>query len=88
VRLLCLSPLLALAISSCSGPCETLAERICSCEPNSIAESACVEQVRSAMEQNAPTTADEEVCDSLLDGCTCEALEAEEFEKCGLSKGG
>ena len=86
VHLLSLSPLLALLIASCSGPCESLAERICSCEPNSIEESGCLEQVRSEMDRVTPTAGQEELCDSLLDGCDCEALEREDFAACGLSK--
>jgi hypothetical protein len=88
VRLLSLSPLLALLLASCNGPCESLAERICSCEPNAIEEAACVEQVRAEMENLVPSGLEEETCDALLDGCTCEAIEAEQFDRCGISKGG
>jgi len=89
VRLLSLSPLLALLLSSCNGPCESLAERICSCSPNATEEAGCIEQVRAEMERFSPSMAEEANCDALLDeetGCTCEAIEAEQFERCGLSK--
>ena len=88
VRLLFLSPLVALSLASCNGPCESLAEKICSCEPNSTEEAGCIEQVRSEMNRITPSASQEEMCDSLLDGCDCEALEREDFAACGLSKRG
>ena len=88
MRLLSLSPLFALLLASCNGPCETLAEKICSCEPNVTEEAGCIEQVRSEMERFVPSDPEEQICSDLLDGCDCEAIEAEEFHKCGLSKGG
>jgi hypothetical protein len=88
VRLLCLSLLpLALALSACDGPCEALAKEICSCEQNAVEEAGCLQEVRAAMARVSPTVAEEERCSELLDGCTCEKLEAEEFGACGLTKG-
>ena len=84
--------LASVAISSCNGPCESLAERICSCEPNSTEEAGCLEQVRSEMDRLAPTEGQNAACEALLDvpedegGCSCDALEMEDFAACGLSK--
>lgn len=90
MRLLSLSPVLALLVQSCNGPCQSLAERICSCEPNQAEEQGCLLEVSAAMGRVAPTIAEEEACEAILDdpdGCTCEALEREDFEACGLSRG-
>jgi hypothetical protein len=86
VRLFSLS-LFALFLVACDGPCEVLAERICSCEPNVTEEAGCLEQVRAEMERFVPSDAETKSCDALLDadGCTCEAIEAEQFHLCGLS---
>jgi hypothetical protein len=88
VRLLSLSLPLALALCACDGPCESLAKRICSCEPNQSEEQGCLQEVRAAMERFAPSVQEEMTCSELLDGCTCEKLENEEFSACGISKGG
>lgn len=74
--------------SGCNGPCESLAERICSCEPNSLEERGCIEEVRTAMGTYSPTPAEMEACEAALDTCDCEALEREDLAACGLSKGG
>ena len=73
---------------ACDGPCESLADRICSCEPNNTEERGCLEQVKStmALPGSAPTTAELERCEVLLDTCDCEALEREDYQACGLTK--
>jgi hypothetical protein len=88
VRLLSLSLLpLALSLAACDGPCESLAKQICSCEQNAVEEAGCLQEVRAAMARISPSVQEEETCSELLDGCTCDKLENEEFEACGLTKG-
>ncbi len=81
---------LALALSTllqfgCQGPCESLADRICGCEPNRLERDACQQQIRSAGNPDI-TPQENEVCETLLDTCTCDALEREDIQACGLSK--
>ncbi len=86
MRLLSLSPLLALAFYACNGPCESLADKICSCRPNQSEEQGCLQDVKTAMSHFSPTTSEDEFCDQKLDTCDCEALEAEQYDLCGLTK--
>lgn len=79
--------LAAATLVACDGPCESLAEKICSCEPNEVEKRGCLEQVRVAM-QRAATTAETNACSEALDTCDCEVLEREEYRLCGLSKEG
>lgn len=80
--------LVMLAGVGCNGPCESLAERICSCEPNNLEEQGCIEEVRITMGLYSPTPAELDACSAALDTCDCEALEREDLAACGLSKGG
>src|SRR5262245_10702336 len=57
---------------ACNGPCEDLANKICDCEANSTAKDACLEQVRSAMQNRTVTDDENNACDAVVDGCTCE----------------
>jgi hypothetical protein len=74
----------AFASAGCSGPCEQLADQICACSANTPEENACIEQVRAA--QREVTDAESQRCDTLLDSCTCDALEREDLSACGLAK--
>lgn len=74
---------LALAASGCDGPCRTLSERICSCEPNRTEEQACILKVQ--IRGNEPVSMAEEArCSELLDSCNCKALADGDYLACGL----
>lgn len=75
--------LLVAGLAGCDGPCQTLAERICSCEPNSTEEQSCLLKVQ--IRGDTPLTTEEEMrCSELLDACSCEALADEDYLACGI----
>lgn len=74
---------LALGLFGCDGPCQSLAERICSCEPNQTERQSC--ELKVQLRLNEPVTLEEEAtCSELLDSCTCEAIADEDFLACGI----
>lgn len=75
-----------LGTSACDGPCRTLAERICACEFNASEQAACLLEIDSNGNVRMPTAEEDEACMVFLDSCTCEALAAENFAACGLTK--
>ncbi len=75
---------LAAFTTGCQGPCDSLAEKICSCEINANEEQSCLLRMQIVGDRIV-TTEEAERCDTLMDNCTCEALEREDFAACGLS---
>lgn len=85
-NLICLVTLAAAgALAGCSGPCEELSDAICSCRANNTEMARCQEQVRSSMSID-PSDAQNQQCELFLETCTCDALEQNMPEKCGLAK--
>ncbi len=78
------SVLLGLASAGCEGSCDALAERICGCELNSSREQACLLRMQRVGDREV-SPAEGERCSALLDTCDCDALDREDFGKCGLS---
>ncbi len=76
---------LSLTLSGCSGPCRALAETVCSCEPNDVEQQACLVRI-DAVADRPVSTAEAERCDQLLESCTCDALAADNYAACGLTK--
>lgn len=62
---------LALAITSsgCSTPCQDLGDRICQCEPEGQIRNNCKTNVKARVKASAPTTPEEDLCNSLLGTC-------------------
>ena len=78
---------LSAALAGCNGPCQTLADRICACEPNRTEEQSC--QLTVQMRSNLPVSqAEAQVCSDLLDTCDCDALAREDYAACGLANPG
>jgi hypothetical protein len=77
--------LLAATSSACNGPCRELAELVCSCEPNANEEQACIVNI-DAESRSIVTEQDTSVCTTLLDSCTCEALDRGDYAACGLTR--
>ena len=75
---------LALAGAACTDPCVALAQEYCGCLPNRLERDACLRQAQSS--QPELTGDEEDVCSSLLDTCTCEAVERGDLAACGLAK--
>lgn len=71
--------------AGCTGPCRSLAEQICSCEPNDVEQQACVVRI-DAVSDRTVSEAEANRCDQLLETCTCEALARDDFAACGLTK--
>lgn len=81
-----LALVLAGAMSGCKGPCQQLADAICSCKPNQTEQEACIQAVNTASQNNPVTPADEGLCRQAQKTCTCDALADGTVEKCGLAK--
>lgn len=75
---------LTVPLHGCSGNCESLAEKICSCRPNRTEENTCLEQIKAGSGLEV-TTEQEQICSELLDTCTCDALERDDLAACGLA---
>jgi hypothetical protein len=74
------------AAVGCTSPCEQLADHICECKPNGSEQNACKEQVRAATAQHDVTSAEQQYCSTLLDKCSCNAVDKNDLYSCGLSK--
>lgn len=73
----------ALGLIGCDGPCRSLAERVCSCEPNNTEQQTCLLKVQ--IRGDTPVSMAEEArCSELLDSCSCEALADEDYLACGI----
>lgn len=73
--------------TACSGPCETLAEKICSCEINGTQEQSCLLRMQRVGDR-VVSTEEAERCSNLLDTCDCDALDREDYAACGLTNEG
>ena len=85
------SALLALvaasALGGCTRPCLALAEKICECETTSTARDNCRQQATNQQSLTSVSSADEEVCDALLDKCDCHQTSTDEGKRnCGLAR--
>jgi hypothetical protein len=58
---------------ACGAPCQTLANHICECRPNSSEVNACKQGVANAQPGNI-TQDQENVCSQLLNSCNCDQL--------------
>lgn len=72
-------------LAGCEAPCQALARSICECEPNRSLQLSCRQQVDAAKDR-VVTEEEQEICERLLEGCTCEALDRDDFAACGLQK--
>ncbi len=77
----------ALAATGCQGPCESLAEKICSCEINGSQEQSCLLRMQRVGDRDVSTT-EAERCSNLLDTCDCDALDREDYAACGITNEG
>lgn len=73
-------------MTGCDGPCQDLAEKICSCEPNTPRERSCLVTVDTAVRD--PLDSDSARCEELLKTCSCAALDRGDFAACGLTLDG
>lgn len=81
------SILLLLGATSCSTPCEELAEKRCACLPTTSERDACERRAADQRSKRPPSDADEDRCDALLAGCDCHQLGTREGKRaCGLAE--
>ena len=71
--------------AGCDGPCRTLNERICGCNPSPLERNACLDRLDLNARNREVTVAEEEQCEVLLETCTCAALDQGRDALCGLS---
>ena len=81
----------AALLSACTDPCIALGEKLCECEGLEGASSYQVDSCKTTLSNEAArveiTEADQERCEQLLDGCSCEALDTPEGKQaCGLAR--
>jgi hypothetical protein len=75
----------ASALFACDGPCRTLNERICGCNPTPRERNACLDRLDLNARNRTVTIEEEEQCEALLDTCNCAALDQGRDDLCGLS---
>jgi hypothetical protein len=87
LRLLACVLSLSLA-EGCRDACLSLADRICSCQPDDASKANCNAQAKLEESIFAVTKADQSLCQAKLDAnqCTCEVLNTPEGRaSCGLT---
>src|SRR6185436_795269 len=71
--------------AGCEDPCVTLANRICNCEQSSSERINCrSDRITTQQSSIKIEDADRVVCEEKLKTCTCDALDVNEFDKCGF----
>lgn len=70
--------------TGCGNACQSLAKEICRCGRTQNDQNACVQRVTADTSQH-PTKAQEELCQHLLDECTCDKLGTGDLAACGLA---
>ncbi|MCA1828676.1 MAG: hypothetical protein ABR567_11340 [Myxococcales bacterium] len=63
---------LLFAAAGCQDACLTLADQICSCQPDENSKANCNQQAKTAESTFAVTSADEQYCQSKLDLQQCD----------------
>jgi len=82
----CLGLMLATAAAGCGNPCDDLVNKICGCNANDTAVTACKNRVSADTLYSSPTAEQKNVCATLNDTCTCNALACGDYAACGLAK--
>ena len=84
IALAALLMLAALLNGACSSPCDELASTICGCEKTTDRRDACKKTFVTGNPVSISSKR-QDVCSKYLDSCTCDALDAGQFEACGLT---
>ena len=80
--------ILIFVFASCS-PCKKLADKICDCQLSQSQRTACKQNLDLQAQHKAFSLAeDKKRCEEILNDpeCTCVAIQANQFEKCGLTR--
>jgi hypothetical protein len=74
-----------LGLSACD-PCQALSNRICDCQPTPGDQQRCRIARDEQRNQRDVTDEDREKCAAALETCTCDALDENQVELCGLTR--
>jgi len=77
----------ALTLAGCGDECQTLADKICQCEPGVRQQEACrLDYQTQQQNQPAPSATQLEACGTALLTCTCDALDENRTDMCGFTR--
>ncbi|HXX30385.1 MAG TPA: hypothetical protein VEJ89_06665 [Myxococcaceae bacterium] len=86
-RLLLLPVLAAALLAGCKGNCRQLAEQLCNCAANLNDKNACLQRVANRASVISPSSADDQLCGSLINGCDCHTVNTVAGKyACGLAR--
>ncbi|MEE8410414.1 MAG: hypothetical protein V3T05_12465 [Myxococcota bacterium] len=80
------SATLGVASPGCGDTCRELARKRCECERTEFDQRSCKRRVDEEASALDVTPEQEEVCEKLLDQCTCARLAVGELDACGLAQ--
>ena len=72
---------------SCEDPCVALAKDVCRCEEQETEQKSCIQNVEDEAGGKDLSQSEQDLCESLLDTCTCDALDQGEYALCGMAHG-
>jgi hypothetical protein len=80
--------LVAVFCGGCKSACRQLSEKLCDCIVTTIDRDACLTAAANQEGQYPPSEAQNEVCRTLLPGCSCYTVNTPEGKQaCGLAVG-
>jgi hypothetical protein len=71
----------------CEDPCVALAKDVCRCFDSETEQKSCIQNVEDEAGKKDLTQSEQDVCEGLLDTCTCSALDDGEYALCGMAYG-
>lgn len=79
--------LLGAGLWGCKGSCRKLSEKLCDCQPNTVAKDACLQKVSNEASRETVSAQDEAACAKLMDSCDCHTIDTPAGKKaCGLAR--
>ena len=80
---------LSLTFLACENPCLTLAKKVCDCESVASEVEDCQDRAESELASIDVTAAQEDLCKSKIDTCSCDGLDTPQGQRnCGLANEG
>jgi hypothetical protein len=74
-------------LAGCKGNCRKLSERLCDCQPSTIAKDDCNRRASAEESRLGTKPADEALCAQLLKTCDCHTIDTPEGKRsCGLAR--
>lgn len=80
--------ILTLALAAgCKGKCRKLSERLCDCQPNTVAKDDCNRRAGTEESRIGTKPEDEALCAQFLNTCDCHTIDTPEGKRaCGLAR--